>query len=149
MLFIIATLFMDRCANVLTAYDCCPFGIDGGCNHVASASFALEEFFRQSKGPVISTLTHVPGKRKFENQPIAPVKFREHQHGKVTKSEEKVYHRPGILEPHINSTHLQILTCPTCFHSVREIENKKEKKMAPSFILPQNTSDIPIKFKAK
>ena len=57
MLFIIATLFMDRCANVLTAYDGCPFGVDGGCNYVTSASFALEEFFRQSKGPVSSTHT--------------------------------------------------------------------------------------------
>lgn len=81
---------MDRFANVLTAYDGCPLGVDGGCNYVTSASFALEEFSRQSKRPVSSTLTHAPRKGKFENQPIAPVKFREHQDGKVTKSEEKV-----------------------------------------------------------
>lgn len=64
-------IVMDRCANVLTAYDGCSFGVDGGCNYVTSALFALEEFFRQSKGPVSSTLTLVPRKRKFENQPIA------------------------------------------------------------------------------
>ena len=58
-------IVMDRCANVMTAYDGCPAGIDGRCNHVTcnhvtSTLFALEEFFKKCKGPVNSPLTPAP-----------------------------------------------------------------------------------------
>ena len=50
-------IFLNKCGNVLTAYDGCPAGIDGRCNHVTSTLFALEEFFKQSKAPVNPSLT--------------------------------------------------------------------------------------------
>lgn len=48
------------------------------------------------------------------------------------------YHLLNILEHHINSILVQILNFITCC-SVKEIENKKGKKMALGLILPQNT----------
>lgn len=144
-------IVMDRCANVMTAYDGCPAGIDGRCNHVTSTLFALEEFFKKCKGPVNSPLTpapsctskpcvwNVPRKRKVENQPIAQIKFRRHEHGKLRKNEEKVlpstrdFRAPHQQHPSSNTDLYNLL------HNVREIENRKGKKMALSLILPQKT----------
>ena len=33
----------------MTAYDGCPAGVDGRCNHATSTLFALKEFFKQNK----------------------------------------------------------------------------------------------------
>ena len=88
----------------MTAYDGCLAGIDGRCNHVTSTLFALEEFFKQTKGPkgsVNPSLTpapsstskpcvwNVPRKQKVDNLSIIQVKFKKHQHGKPVKGEDK------------------------------------------------------------
>ncbi|CAH3108065.1 unnamed protein product [Pocillopora meandrina] len=94
-------IVFNKDGSVVTAYDGCPAGVDGRCNHVTSTLFALEEFFKQSKAPVNPSLTpalsctskpcawNVPRKRKIDNLPIAKAKFKKHQHGKLSKSEDK------------------------------------------------------------
>ena len=37
---------MDVLGQVVKAYDGCPAGIDGRCNHVAATLFALEQYFK-------------------------------------------------------------------------------------------------------
>ena len=97
-------IIFNKCGSVVLAYDGYPAGIDGRCNHVTSALFALEEFFKKTKGPkgpVNPSLTpapsctskpcvwNVPRKRKVDNLSIVQVKFKKHQHGKPVKSEDK------------------------------------------------------------
>ena len=144
-------IVLNKCGNVMTAYDGCPAGIDGRCNHVTSTLFALEEFFKQSKAPVNPSLTlaisctskpcvwNVPRKRKIDNLPIAQAKFRKHQHGKPHKSEDKALpstrdvRPPNQQNPNLNTDASNLL------HHVKEIEKKTGKKMALSLILPQKT----------
>ena len=142
-------IVLDKGGKVMTAYDGCPAGIDGRCNHVTSTLFALEEFFKQSKEfnntspslqPSLSCTSkpcawNIPRKRKVENQPVACVKFRKHQHGKITKQKDR---SSGFRAPSQRNTWSNTVLC-NLLHSVREIENKKEKKMALSLILPQKT----------
>ena len=74
---------------VMSAYDGCPAGIDGRCNHVTATLFALEEFHKQETtiplGTGVSSTSrpctwNVPRKRKIDNQPISQVTFKKHQH---------------------------------------------------------------------
>ena len=97
-------IVFNNCGSVVTAYDGCPAGVDGRCNHVTSTLFALEEFLKQTKGPkglVNPSLTparsytskpcvwNVPRKRKVDNLPLVQVKFKKPQDGKPVKSEDK------------------------------------------------------------
>ena len=124
----------------MTAYDGCPAGIDGRCNHVASTLFALEEFFKQSKPPLNSSLTpaisctsepcvwNVPRKRKIDNLPIARVKFRKHQHGKPCKSGDKsLPSTRDVMAPHQQNPSLNT-DVSNLLHRVKEIERKKQAK---------------------
>ena len=84
---------LDKVGKVITAYNGCPAGIDGRCNHVTPTLFALEEFFNQSEeiDDISNQLSpsytskpcawNIPRKRKVENQLVACVKFKMHQHG--------------------------------------------------------------------
>ena len=144
-------IVFNKCGSVMTAFDGCPAGIDGRCNHVTSTLFALEEFFKQSKAPVNPSLTpatsctskpcvwNVPRKRKIDNLPIAQVKFRKHQHGKPCKSEDKAL--PSTRD--VRAAHQQNPNANTdvsnLLHCVKEIEKKTGKKMTLSLILPQKT----------
>ena len=146
-------IVFNKCGSVVTAYDGCPAGIDGRCNHVTSTLFALEEFFKQTKGPkgpANPSLTsapsctskpcvwNVPRKRKVDNLPIVQVKFKKHQHGKPVKSEDKSSSTSGARPQHQHNAHSNTSLC-NVLHSVREIEKKTGKKMALSLILPQKT----------
>ena len=144
-------IVFNKDGSVVTAYDGCPAGVDGRCNHVTSTLFAPEEFFKQSKAPVNPSLTpalsctskpcawNVPRKRKIDNLPIAKAKFKKHQHGKLSKSEDKSppstrdVRAPHQQYPNTNTDMYNLL------HRVKEIENKTGKKMALSLILPQKT----------
>ena len=39
-------IVFNKCGSVMTAYDRCPAGTDGRCNHATSTLFPLEEFFK-------------------------------------------------------------------------------------------------------
>ena len=76
-------IVLNKVGKVMTAYDGCPAGVDGRCNHVTSTLFAVEEFFKQNNISVQPSLSctskpcawNIPRKRKVENQPVAHVKF--------------------------------------------------------------------------
>lgn len=55
--------------NVMTAYDGCPTGIDGRCNHVTSTLFALEEFFKQTNQPGHFSPTPTPSTPSCTSKP--------------------------------------------------------------------------------
>lgn len=144
-------IVLNKCGKVMTAYDGCPAGIDGRCNHVTSTLFALEEFFKQSKAPVNPSLTpaisctskpcvwNVPRKRKVDNLPISQAKFRKHQHGKPHKSEDNALPSTrDVRAPHQQNPSLNT-DASNLLHHVKEIEKKTGKKMALSLILPQKT----------
>lgn len=55
-------IIFHKNGNVMTAYDGCPAGIAGRCNHVLQYStlFALKEFFKQSSKPGNTSVTPAP-----------------------------------------------------------------------------------------
>ena len=129
-------IVLNKVGKVMTAYDGCPAGVDGRCNHVTSTLFALEEFFKQNNISVQPSLSctskpcawNIPRKRKVENQPVAHVKFRKHQHGKVAKGEDTS--SPSIRDfraPYQRNTWSSTDLC-NLLQSVREIESQKGKK---------------------
>ena len=73
------------------------------------------------------------------NLPIAKAKFKKHQHGKLSKGEDKTppstrdVRAPHQQNPNTNTDMYNLLHC------VKEIENKTGKKMAFSLILSQKT----------
>ena len=135
----------------MTAYDGCPAGMDGRCNHVTSTLFALEEFLKQSKAPENPPLTptssctskpcvwDVPRKRTVDNLPVAKVKFRKHQHGKPCKNEDKTLSSIGdVRAPHQKNPSSNT-DVSNLLRRVKEIEKKTGKKMALSLILSHKT----------
>ena len=143
-------IVFNKCGSVITAYDGCPAGIDGRCNHVTSTLFALEEIFKQSNTPVnpltsaISCASkpcvwNVPRKRKIDNLPIAQVKFRKHQHGKPFKIEDKALPSTRDVRAKHQQDPISNTDVSNLLHHVKEIEKKTGKKMALSLILPQKT----------
>ena len=77
-----------------------------------------------------------PKEKKVENQPLAHLKFRKHQHGEVANGED--ISTRDFRAPYQRNTWSSTDLC-NLLHSVREIESQKEKKMALSLTLPQKT----------
>lgn len=99
-------IVMDALGQVVKAYDGCPAGIDGRCNHVAATLFALEQCFKFQAGgtDTISCTSkpcqwNIPCKRKIDNVPISHCKFVKREHGK-TKIEKE--------SPPSETTHSQV-----------------------------------------
>ena len=51
-------IVMDALGQVVKAYDGCPAGIDGRCNHVAATLFALEQYFKFRQQEQTQYLVH-------------------------------------------------------------------------------------------
>lgn len=86
-------IVLDALGQVVRAYDGCPAGLDGRCNHVSATLFALEEYFKVQAGnpggeSMVSCTSkpcqwNIPRKRKVENVVISRCKFKKHENGKA------------------------------------------------------------------
>ena len=140
-------IVMDALGQVVKAYDGCPAGIDGRCNHVAATLFALEQYFKfQTRGADTVSCTskpcqwNIPRKRKIDNVPISHCKFTKHVHGKTKIEKEPPPSEPthsqaaSAEQEVLNNTRLR-----NYLHMVRETELKTGKKIGLSLLLPQKT----------
>lgn len=129
-------IVMDTLGQLVKAYDGCPAGIDGHCNHVAATLFALEQYFKfQARGADSVSCTskpcqwNIPCKHKVDNVPISHCKFTKHVHGKTKIEKEpppsEPTHSQGASAEHefLNNTRL----C-NYLHMVKETELKTGKK---------------------
>ena len=137
-------IILDAFGQVVQAYDGCPAGVDGRCNHVAATLFALEGYFKhQTKESENVSCTskpctwNIPRKRKVDNLVISDCKFRKHQHGKAKVEKDfalKVQEETPIAHDYQMNTKIS-----NYLHMIKETEIKTGKKIGLSMILPQNT----------
>ena len=132
----ICFITMDALGQVLKAYDGCPPGIDGHCNHVAATLFALEEYFKhQSKRTDAMSCTskpcqwNNPHQCKVDNLAISKCKFKKHEDGKA-----KIEKTPPLKEPTLpwpaSVKHDSLLTnTKFCnhLHMVKETDQNRPK----------------------
>ena len=140
-------IVMDALGQVVKAYDECPAGIDGRCNHVAATLFALEHYFKfKAIGADTISCTskpcqwNIPRKRKIDNVPISHCKFMKHVHGKTKIEKEPPPSEPAHAQA-ASAEHEFLNNTKLCnyLHMVKETELKTGKKIGLSLLLPQKT----------
>ena len=136
---------------VQKAYCACPAGIDGRCIHVAATLSALEEFYklRAKQEETRKACTsqkckwNVPRKRKLDLVPIANLKFRKHEHGKLKKPRTSVISPGhGVRRAHVNnvnSRNTKVYNIYTNYKAM-EFQGKTDRLLGLSHILQQHTT---------
>ena len=134
---------------VQKAYCACPTGIDGRCIHVTATLFALEEFckLRAKQEETRKACTsqkckwNVPRKRKLGLVPIANLKFRKHEHGKLKKPRTPVISPGhGVGRAHVNNVNSRNTKLYNIYTKVMEFQVKTGRLLGLSHILQQHTT---------
>ena len=128
----------------------CPAGVDGRCNHVAATLFALGEFCKvrekQENDEACTSQKckwNVPRKRKVDLVPVANLKFRKHEHGKLKKSREPVISPGHDVRPasRCNTDANRNTKLYNIYSKVVDFQDKTGKLIGLSQILQQHTTD--------
>lgn len=135
-------IVLDRGGKVMIAYDGCPAGIDGRCNHVTSTLFALEEFFKQSKEfnnrspslqPSLSCTSkpcawNIPRKRKVKTSQLLVSSSESTNMEKLPNKKTDLHCQLEIFEHRLKGTHGLILIFAICCTVSEKLKTRKRKK---------------------
>ena len=140
-------IIVEANGNILKAHCPCPAGADGRCNHLAATLFAIED--KQGRPADRDTTEDVPctskpckwsvpPKRRSEPTAIREVNFEKHIWRKEGKRKSKSVKMVVGSTPYDGSERRDF---DMIYKGIKEIEEKKEKKIGIAYIIPHN---IPV-----
>lgn len=140
-------IIVEANGNILKAHCPCPAGADGRCNHLAATLFAIED--KQGRPAERDTTEDVPctskpckwsvpPKRRSEPTTIREVNFEKHIWRKEGKRKSKSVKMVVGSTPYERSERRDF---DMIYKGIKEIEEKKEKKIGIAYIIPHN---IPV-----